>query len=237
MNEAERSTSKGTVFSFADHAENFKNHIRLSIPGYETLLKHTVALSPRFIQDHTKVLDIGCSAATLLTALHSENVGRRTNIDYVGIDREPAFAEQWEANTCNGIHFEICDARSYCGYNNISLACSNFTIQFLPPQDKLPLLQSIFDGLVKGGAFIIAEKTLASTARLQDALTFPYYDFKLRKGFSAQEILDKERDLRGQMTLWTAAELEQHLRTVGFNEVERVWDSFPFSAYLAIREG
>ena len=40
---------------------------------------------------------------------------------------------------------------------------------------------------------IIAEKVFASTARLQDALTFPYYDFKLVNGFTAQDILDKER--------------------------------------------
>jgi hypothetical protein len=60
---------------------------------------------------------------------------------------------------------------------------------------------------VPGGALMIAEKILATTARFQDALTFPDYDFKQEQGFSAAEILEKERQLRGQMTLGTAKEI------------------------------
>jgi tRNA (cmo5U34)-methyltransferase len=82
---------------------------------------------------------------------------------------------------------------------------------------------------------MIAEKVLASSARLQDALTFPYYDYKLERGFSAAEILDKERNLRGQMTLWTASELGQALRCAGFREIEPMWACFPFVGLLAIK--
>jgi tRNA (cmo5U34)-methyltransferase len=101
--------------------------------------------------------------------------------------------------------------------------------------DKLPLLSRIYAGLVEGGALIIAEKTLAETARLQDALTFPYYDYKLERGFTSEHILDKERSLRGQMTLWTEAELKAALSHVGFCEVEPIWRNLMFVGLLALK--
>ena len=112
---------------------------------------------------------------------------------------------------------------------------SHFTIQFIRPQDKLPLLQRIYDGMVEGGAMIIAEKTLAVSARLQDALAFPYYDYKLEQGFSEKDLLDKERSLRGKMTLWTEAELKSALRKVGFREIEPIWRNFAFVGLLALK--
>jgi tRNA (cmo5U34)-methyltransferase len=87
-----------------------------------------------------------------------------------------------------------------------------------------------------GGAVIIAEKVLATNSRFQDALTFPYYDGKLQNGFSPQEILDKERSLRGQMTLWTEAELKAALCESGFREVQLIWANFPFVALLAVKQ-
>jgi tRNA (cmo5U34)-methyltransferase len=59
-----------------------------------------------------------------------------------------------------------------------------FTLQFIPPRDKLPLLRQIYNELVEGGALLSAEKTLAQTSRVQAAWTFCYYDQKLENGFS-----------------------------------------------------
>lgn len=131
--------------------------------------------------------------------------------------------------------FEVADARTYQGLAGLSLALSLFTVQFIRAVDKLPLLKRIYDGLVDGGALVIAEKTLAETARLQDALTFPYYDYKLGKGFSPQDILDKERRLRGQMTLWAEAELKGALKEAGFREIEAIWRNYMFVGLLALK--
>jgi tRNA (cmo5U34)-methyltransferase len=112
---------------------------------------------------------------------------------------------------------------------------SIFTVQFLPEADKLPLLHRMYEALLPGGALIIAEKILASSARLQDALTFPFYDRKLRY-FSAEDILDKERKLRGQMTLWSEGELKSRLNAIGFSEIQNFWTGFPFMAIVAVKQ-
>jgi tRNA (cmo5U34)-methyltransferase len=223
-------------FSFGDHAPGFDSHIRASIPGYKDgLLPVCVGLSRRFVQSDTKVIDVGCSTGHLLASIQKSNSASRASVQHVGLDCEAKFGEHWKRQTARNLEFRVCDARTYEGFENVSLALSLFTIQFIRSVDKLPLLSRIHAGLVDGGALIIAEKTLAETARLQDALTFPYYDFKLERGFTPEQILDKERSLRGQMTLWTETELRAALNRVGFREIEPIWRSFMFVGLLALK--
>lgn len=222
-------------FSFASYAHDFDAHIGASIPSYSHLIEKCVGLSRRFIQDDTKVIDIGCSTGFLLSSIMNECKPDRQRVAYLGLDIEPSFSDAWRQLETPELRFQTCDARTFRDYHNVSLVCSMFTLQFIPPSDKRNLLRCIYDGLVVGGSLLISEKILASTARLQDALTFPYYDYKIGRRFKPKEILDKERTLRGQMTLWTRSELEMALREVGFRDLEIIWDSFPFTAVLALK--
>ncbi len=184
-------------FSFAEHAAGFENHIGSSIPNYDRLLAKTIGLSRRFIQDGTTVLDLGCTTGKLLKALREENQPSRPNTLYLGLDIEQKFCPHWKQPRRRNLRFMVSDARNH-EFQPLSYACSLFTLQFINFPDKLPLLERVYDRMLDGGALLIAEKVLASSARLQDALTFPYYDFK-RQTFDDRQILEKERSLRGQM--------------------------------------
>lgn len=222
-------------FDFAKYAENFDRHIQQSIPGLNLLGDQCVRLSQRFVQDQSMVLDIGCSTGRLLRAVYRYNRNVHRGVQYVGVDTEPKFGNEWGRFKTANLDFRIGDVRKLSAIGDLSLTFSIFTIQFLPERDKLPVLQRLYDDLLPGGALVIAEKVLASSSRLQDALTFPFYDRK-RKFFSAEEILDKERRLRGQMTLWSDAELKSKLNSVGFADVQTIWTSFPFTAVVAVKQ-
>jgi tRNA (cmo5U34)-methyltransferase len=223
-------------FSFREHVPKFDSHIRASIPGYKDgLLPTCIGLSSRFVQSDTRVVDVGCSTGHLLTSIRRANRASRTGVEYVGIDCEAGFGEHWNRRRARDMSFVVCDARTYEGFEDVSLTVANFTIQFVRPPDKLPVLGRIHAGLVEGGALIIAEKTLAETPRLQDAVTFPYYDQKRKRGITPEQILDKERSLRGQMTLWTESELRAALAQAGFREITPIWRSFVFVAMLALK--
>jgi tRNA (cmo5U34)-methyltransferase len=221
-------------FSFGDHAPLFDSHIRSSIPGYKELVRDCVSLSLRFVQPGTMVTDLGCSSGHLLASMRKANQAARPDVDYLGVDREPGFSSHWDRRRSKNLRCEVGDVRT-CRFGNVSLACSLFTVQFIPPADKLPLLSRVYGGLVEGGGLIVAEKTLAESARLQDALTPIYYDYKRDRGFSPVHILDKERSLRGQMTLWTEAELRAALSQVGFREINPIWRSLMFVGFLALK--
>jgi tRNA (cmo5U34)-methyltransferase len=223
-------------FSFAEHAPEFDSHIEQSIPGVRQLRSMCVGLSRRFVQNGTTVLDIGCSTGSLLSAIRHMNQPARLGARYVGIDAERAFAPQWRERRAPNLTFQVCDARNFRGYRNLSLVTCLFTLQFLGESDRLPLLRRLHDALIPGGALIIAEKVFAPSAQLQDALTFDYLDMKLQH-FSEREILGKERALRGQMRLWTEQQLVSALCEAGFQSanIVEIWRNYLFVAKLGIK--
>jgi tRNA (cmo5U34)-methyltransferase len=217
-------------FSFAEHATGFDEHIEASIPDLEGLRSRMTDFSRYFVQDGTTVVDIGCSTGRLIRRIRRANEDRLA-VKYIGIDNEPAFAERWRELGDESIQFENCDARSF-DFQNTSLVCSSFTLQFVREGDRLPLLRRIHDGLVEGGGLMISEKILASESIFQDMMTSTYYGFK-RKSFSGDEILDKEQSLRGQMRPWRMERLLLALREAGFQALQHFWQQFLFVGILA----
>ena len=222
-------------FSFADHARDFDRHIETSIPGLKDFRADCVLFSRQFIQSETAVVDIGCSTGSLLRAIRNANEPSRPSVSYVGIDVEPEFRGCWRRSRGRNIRFEVCDARSF-KFENLSLACSLFTLQFLQERDRLPLLRRVYGGLNQGGALIIAEKVLANSAKSQEILRSGYYRLK-RRSFSAEQILDKEQGLWGQMPLWTEAQLVHALCEAGFwpEELQPIWRRTLFIGVLATK--
>jgi len=221
-------------FSFAAHAATFEEHLHASIPGLDDLRTILVGLSRSFVQPETTALDIGCSTGTLMRLIRDANADR-SGVRYVGIDAEPCFRQHWH-DSPDDMRFYVCDARSFDGIRNMSLVCSVFTLQFIPERHRVELLRRVHGGLIEGGALLIAEKVLAESAAMQDVLTFDYYDHK-RQHFSSDEILDKERSLRGLMTCWRESQIVHALLTAGFGaaEIHRVWQNRIFVGLVAVR--
>jgi tRNA (cmo5U34)-methyltransferase len=220
-------------FSFADYADSFDEHIDASIPGCADLKAKVVALSRRFVQDATSVVDIGCSTGRLLRRVRDYNRHARPSARYVGIDFEQAFASRWQELSAPDLEFRCCDAREF-EFDRVSLALSLFTVLFVPPADKVALLRRVHSGLVGGGALILAEKTHAESGRLEDAFGAAYRADK-RAVFTDEHILDKEEQLQGRMTPWTERELRDALREAGFRDVEGFWGSYRFVGLIALR--
>lgn len=221
-------------FSFGRLAGQFDAHIDASVPGRSDLLTICRDLSSRFIQDRTKVIDVGCTTGRLLEIIHDHNKSRGRHVQYVGLEIEEAFKSQFKHRSPR-LRFKLADVRTYPRMENASLVLSIFTLQFIRHADKAAVLNRLFNALVPGGALIIAEKTLAESSRFQDALTFPFYDRKLASGFSETQLLEKERQLRGQMTLFTESELRSQLFRAGFDELQTIWSYFPFIAVAAVK--
>jgi tRNA (cmo5U34)-methyltransferase len=221
-------------FSFATHADGFDDHIRQSIPGLDALRGMTVDLSRHFVQPNTTVIDIGCSTGAVLRAIRDAHQASRATASYVGVDIERRFDSHWRELAAPNLRFEVADARTFGGLQNMSLAISLFTLQFIPEADRLALLRRVHDGLIEGGALIIAEKVLAPTARAQNLFLGPHYDFK-RRTFSEKEILEKERALRWPMHVWYEGELIEVLCEAGFEvqEINRFWQSYFFIGLIA----
>ena len=189
-------------FRFAHQVEGFDEHIRRSIRRYEHLIDDVVNLSRYFIEDGSSVVDLGCSTGSLLQLLVEAHKHDQPRARYVGVELAQGFMktlkcrEEILKENDSSLDLSIVqqDVRAY-EFERCSLVISLFTIQFIPIGDRPSLFKRIHRGLREGGALIIAEKTLCENSRVQEMMTFSYYEHK-RAHFSADEVLQKERSLR-----------------------------------------
>ena len=189
-------------FTFAHREEGFDEHIEHSIRGYSNLLDDVVNLSKYFVEPDTKVVDVGCSTGKVTKKMIESHLDININdVIYEGVELAKGFEKPLENRRKelskeypeSNVNFINDDVRFY-EFKNCSLVTSIFTLQFMPMKDRSKLISQIYEGLNVGGGFIFAEKLLCSNAKIQEMMTFNYYDYK-RKHFEAKDIMDKELSL------------------------------------------
>ena len=126
------------------------------------------------------------------------------------------------------------DLRALNHFGKSSLILSIFTLQFLPYEDRASILENIYESLVEGGAFIWAEKVHEEEGELERVINGAHYDFK-RKAFTAEQILDKERDLRPIMKVNSSMRNQVLAQNAGFTVGTMFWKFFNFEAWLYIK--
>ena len=224
-----------TKFTFAASKEGFDNHIDTSVRGYSQLWGDILSLSKYFVEDYSQVVDLGCSSGKLLKGMIEQNHKHIPHAQYTGIEIEEDFYGDYtfDENKYSQLSYYKGDVRDY-SFNNCSLVTSIFSLQFMPPKDRLDVVKKVYNGLNKGGAFIFSEKTFSCDPKIQDMMTFTFYDYK-RKNFTDKEILDKEVQLRHMMKLNTKTEIYEMFTNAGF-EVHNFWQNFNFMGAIALKK-
>jgi tRNA (cmo5U34)-methyltransferase len=226
---------KENDFTFAHRDEGFDNHIDASIRGYSMLHDDIVSMSRYFAEDDTNIVDIGCSTGKTLAAMYDQNKDVSFYANYIGIDYASGFKKDMENRMIEypSIDLKHKDVRDY-EFENCNMVTSIFTLQFMPRKDRQNVLNNIYRGLNAGGAFVFAEKTYSCSSKVQDMLTFMFYDFK-RKSFGTEDIMDKEQSLRSMLKPNTWSELVGMLSLAGFESVQTFWQHHLFVGAIAIK--
>ena len=224
-----------TKFTFATSKEGFDNHIDTSVRGYSQLWGDILSLSKYFVEDYTQVVDMGCSSGKLLKGMIEQNQKHIPHAQYTGIEIEEDFFGDYnmDEEKYHQLSYFRGDVREF-DFQNCSLVTSIFTLQFMSPKDRLDVVKKVYNGLNKGGAFIFSEKTFSCNPRVQDMMTFMYYDYK-RQNFSDKDILDKEVQLRHMMKPNTKTELYKMVQDAGF-EIHTFWQNFNFVGVIGLKK-
>jgi len=211
-----------TKFSF-DTIDNFDEHISQSIPNYHLLADAICDLSTFFLQKDTHVVDLGCSTGRLLERIPFEG-------EKIGID----ISANLLPSSHDNVSYIQKDLRAFKGFGQSSLILSLFTLQFLPCEDRPAILETVYDSLTEGGAFIWCEKVQEESGELEQIQTMAYYDFK-RKAFTPEQIMNKERDIRSMMKPNTSFRNQIMAENAGFTVGTMFWKFFNFEAWLYIK--
>ena len=177
-----------------------------------------------FCPENTNIYDIGCSTGSLLKSIKTIN-----NLKKYGLDISKNLLPQ---NTDDTTFLQI-DVNNFKFYN-ASFIYSLFTIQFLPVYQRKNVLQAVYDGLLLGGGFLISEKIFYENSKINSIISSLYYEYK-NINFTAEEILNKERNLRFIMKPLSTQGNINLLKSVGFFNVEVIKKDYQFEVYLCIK--
>ncbi len=225
-------------FQFDDQVvQVFPDMIARSVPGYASILSMIEQLAGRFVRPGTTVWDLGCSlgAATRL-------IRRQAPADCVihAVDNSSAMIErlrtllQESSEVGCPVELHEADLRSV-EIRNASFVVLNLTLQFLHPDQRSQLIQTIADGMEPGGALLLSEKICFADPQQQDLLTNLHHDFKRAHGYSDLEISQKRSAIENLLIPETLETHVQRIRDAGFRTVAPWFQCFNFASILAVK--
>ncbi len=218
-----------------DVAKTFVQHIRQSVPLYEEGHELVCQLSDYFVSNNSTCYELGTSTGELLRKL-AEHSKSKPDSRWIGIDNERPMIQEARRH-CKGLkNVELVhDDLRTVPLEKADLIVSYYTMQFVAPRDRQEVFNRVYESLNWGGAFIMFEKVRAPDARFQDISVSLYNDFKLRQGFSPEEILSKTRSLKGVLEPFSTEGNIGLLKRAGFADINTVSKYICFEGFLAIK--
>lgn len=230
-------TDEVEAFRFdARVADVFDNMINRSVPGYRSTLDMVGVFTRRYAVAGTNCYDLGCSlgAATLTMRRHLPASCR-----LVAVDNAPAMIERCQANLVQDDMAVAVDIREedirQTNIENASVVVMNYTLQFVPDDDRPALLRRIADGMIEGGALIVSEKIRLEDAEEQRLLTRLHEEFKRDQGYSDLEISAKRTALEDVLIPNSPSQHLARFRRAGFSSARLCVQCLNFATFLAIR--
>ncbi|MDH5432388.1 MAG: carboxy-S-adenosyl-L-methionine synthase CmoA [Gammaproteobacteria bacterium] len=232
------SQQSGQPFSFNHSvAEVFPDMIKRSVPGYDKILRNITRLSSHFVKPDTNCYDLGCSLGAASLAM-SEGI-QHQDVTIVAVDNSDAMLAKCKPHIdafkhkCNIelIHDNI----QNISITNASMVVLNFTLQFLPTNDRTSLLGEIYQGMNDDGVLLISEKICFEDETINQLINKLHHQFKSDNGYSQLEISQKRDALEDVLIPQT---LEQHiynLKDAGFKHIDCWFQQYNFVSIIAIK--
>ena len=217
--------------------DNFDYHIDKSVPMYKETHNLYLYISDFFLEEKTKIIDIGCSTGTFLKKLieRHKTVSRFKDIKLIGVDNEKDMINKSKKKISHKNLKFVNKSIFQTNLNNSCIISSFYTMQFIHVSKRQKLINKIFKSLNWGGAFFMVEKVRANDARFQDIMNQIYIDYKKDMKFSDKEIINKSRSLKGVMEPFSTKGNLELLKRAGFKDVLTVFKYGFFEGFLAIK--
>ena len=119
--------------------------------------------------------------------------------------------------------------------SNASVVVLNFTLQFIPIDERGPLIDRIFAAMKPGGILILSEKIRFEDEHLQQLNTDLHHQFKRGNGYSDLEIAQKRSSLENYLLAETIKNHESRLANAGFGSIDVWFQCFNFASVVAIK--
>jgi tRNA (cmo5U34)-methyltransferase len=216
-------------------ASVFPDMIRRSVPGYETVVPLTGLIGARHAQNGTRCYDLGCSLGASSIALERQldRVGIE-DCPIIAVDDSPAMLAEARRllPSARRIRWHLGDIVKL-DYELASVIVMNYTLQFLSPSARLPLLERLRHALVPGGVLLVAEKICFDDPTAQQYFSEVHHAFKRANGYSDLEVSQKRQAIENVLIPDTIATHEARFVAAGFSRVDTWFQCLNWAAFAA----
>jgi tRNA (cmo5U34)-methyltransferase len=218
-------------------ARVFDDMLERSVPMYRECLESTVGWCVKFAREGSQVYDLGCSTGTFLSGLASR-FSANANISLIGVDNSAPMLEKARKKLalsplpCKLIE---ADLQSDFSLTNASVVVMNYTLQFIPPDERQEVVSKILNGLNSGGLLLMIEKVSSDHPKISDSYTEFHHQFKKNQGYSKLEIARKREALENVLTPKTVDENIDLLLNAGFASAEMFFKWNNFAGFVALK--
>lgn len=214
----------------------FPDMINRSVPGYGTIINLIGIIAEQYAKPDTRLYDFGCSlGAASLSMRHRLT---KDGCEIISVDNAQAMIERLDKilqrdNSKTPVQTLCADIQDV-DIENASVAVMNFTLQFIPLDERKNIMGEIYKGLNDGGCLILSEK-LAFAEDENEIQIDLHHAFKKSNGYSDLEIAQKRSALENVLIPETKETHIKRLKDTGFKHVFPLFQCFNFASFIAIK--
>jgi len=229
------------LFTFDDSvARVFPDMIRRSVPGYTTIVTMTGLLAGKYAVAGSTLYDLGCSLGASTLAMRQNVTAPDCRI--VGVDNAPAMLARCreiidndtQATTATPVDLTCADIQSV-PVRDASVVVLNFTLQFVPREQRDDVVRTIYRGMLPGGILVLSEKITFEDRRLDELNIELHHQFKRANGYSELEVARKRSALDTVLIPETLERHRQRMAQAGFSSCDVWFQCFNFASLIALK--
>jgi len=215
----------------------FPDMIKRSVPGYATIINMIGNLAERYASVDSYCYDLGCSLGAATLAMRHRI--QAANCSIVAVDNSQDMIDRCQsiidADSGEVPVQLMCSDLQKIDIQHASMVVLNFTLQFIPPPERLQIMQKIYDGLKPGGVLILSEKVNFGDQQHDELMIELHHNFKRANGYSELEIAQKRTAIENVLIPETLDGHRERLKQVGFHSCDVWFQCFNFASMIAIK--
>lgn len=224
----------------AELGTHFQDMLYRSIPDYSNLQLMIQEITAYYIQDHSSVIDLGCSQGNTMLNLRNMK-SLPAAIELIGIDNCQFFCELAHTRLSkqnSDIQFKVlCQSleESFPNFLKSSVIIACLTLHFLDPKNRKKCLEHCYKVLNDKGCLILIEKTAPTTKASKKLYKTIHESYRKKNHYSPQAILNKKKALKGKLQVQTKEYIVDELKACGYKEIESFWKWGEFMGWIVTK--